>query len=69
MHLISNILLDKVTKTVNEQLTFCKLKIVFNELCTQELILLNPFVPDALFFYPLKTFSRRTKRVHWEQIC
>ena len=55
MHLISNILLDKVTKTVNEQLTFCKLKIVFNELCTQELILLNPFVPDALFFQPLKT--------------
>ena len=30
--------------------------------------MVNPLVPSAPFLYPLKTFSKGSERVHWEQI-
>ena len=30
--------------------------------------MINPLVPNAPFLYPLKTFSKGSERVHWEQI-
>ena len=30
-------------------------------------LLVDPFVPNALFLYPMKTSESR-ERVHWEQI-
>ena len=30
---------------------------------------INPFLPNALFFYPLKlSENRKVLRVHWEQV-
>ena len=31
-------------------------------------MLVNPFVPNALFLYPLKTLENLREKVHWEQI-
>ena len=30
--------------------------------------IINPFVPNAPFLYPLKMFSRGREKVHWEQM-